>query len=88
MRAIGPVSFKVPKGGKMFTRRLFTMTILLSALVGAGATAKDAPSSPSIVLDKTIYFMAPDGSDAVTNPGAYYVEPAGVHAPARSRERQ
>lgn len=62
----------------MRRRILALIGLALCPLLGACAGLKDTPpASPVVLLDRAVYFINPEGSDAVASPGLYDVEPAG-----------
>lgn len=53
-------------------------TILLMACLTAGlALAQHAVTLPTVILDRSIHFTGPDGSDVEAPAGTYHVESAG-----------
>ncbi len=60
----------------MYRRHGLMLGLMAVVMAASCATVKETPSPPTVLLDRTVYFTSPDGTDAVVPPGAYRVEAA------------
>ena len=61
----------------MIRRILPLVGLVLCPLLGACAGAKDSPQVwPVVLIDRPVYFINSEGTDTITVPGLYDVEPA------------
>lgn len=58
----------------MCTKTFIMLGVLLCFFNGTMVMAQEMPTSTTITVEETIYFIAPDGGDAVVIPGTYRVE--------------
>ena len=62
----------------MLARTLLLTTLVVCPLLGACAGPEgSSPTLPTVLIDRPVYFVSPDGSDTVTTPGLYEVMPSG-----------
>jgi len=62
---------------RLVIRNILVMGLLLCPLLGACAGVKDSPQAwPVVLIDRAVYFINTEGTDAIAAPGLYDVEPA------------
>jgi hypothetical protein len=71
-------------------RSLFLLLIFAQALASCAGVKDSAPTVPSVLLDRPVYFTNQDGSDTVATPGLYEVMASGESSlrliPSQSHE--
>ncbi len=59
--------------------KLANTALLMAWLVAGGALAQQAATLPTVTLDRSVHFIAPDGTDVEVPTGTYQVETAEEH---------